>query len=340
MTADVIDRTSSTQLVGRPALRIWPASCPLAKTAEEPEAKLAAKSRSRDQDNDRQRSAEGLTPRSQTGDQPAVRAAAAPHGTCVRAAGGMMTVQPGFELAKRDGHHEEYDIAKLARSLACAGVPSYMLAGILDAVDPRPGMDTNSLRERIERELALRQPLAAVRYTTTRTLTARGSRQAGYGWACINPEDLTRLSLRPGDTTWLSHEGTKAPFSVQCLEDVGRGHVWLNRREMAAMGVADGARLRAAGGHGERVLPPVCPSQVRGSTCATRPRPKARRSPAAARTTRVSSADGTADSPRDDRVRSGVDIDNSGVPPRPPFPSSPAKRSDSRPAAIRQEQGV
>jgi len=151
-----------------------------------------------------------------------------------------------FQLVKRDGRREEYNPAKLARSIAHAGVAPYMLAGILDAVDPRPGMDTDSLRRRVESELELRQPRAAKRYATTRTLTARGSPQAGYGWACINPEDFTRLNLRPGDTVWLSHGGSAAPFSVQNLEDVERGHVWLNRREMAAMGLSDGTKPAAS----------------------------------------------------------------------------------------------
>lgn len=151
-----------------------------------------------------------------------------------------------FEFVKRDGRREPYNEAKLARSLALAGMAPYMLAGILDAVDPKPGMDTNSLRRRIEYELALRQPRAAKRYATTRTLTARGSQQAGYGWVCIHPEDLTRLSLRPDDTVWLSHRGTTAPFSIQYLEDVERGHIWLNRREMSAMEVNDEDRLVAS----------------------------------------------------------------------------------------------
>ncbi|MBN2465553.1 hypothetical protein JXD38_08025 [candidate division WOR-3 bacterium] len=154
-------------------------------------------------------------------------------------------IEASFEFVKRDGRREPYDEAKLARSLTLAGLAPYMLTGILDAVDPRPGMNTNSLRERIEYELALRQPRAARRYATTRTLTARGSQQAGYGWVCIHPEDLTRLNLRPGDTVWLDHGGTTAPFSVQYLEDVGRGHVWLNPREMTAMEVNDGNKLAA-----------------------------------------------------------------------------------------------
>lgn len=168
-----------------------------------------------------------------------------------------------FQLVKRDGRRELYDPAKLTRSLTRAGVAPYMLAGILDAVDPRPGMDTNSLRRRVECELALRQPRAARRYTTTRTLTARTSQQSGYGWACMNPADFTRLSLRPGDTIWLNHGGAAAPFSVQNLEDVECGHVWLNLREMAAMEASDGTKLAATGAANE-AWPPSAEAQVGG----------------------------------------------------------------------------
>jgi hypothetical protein len=63
----------------------------------------------------------------------------------------------------------------------------------------------------------------------------------------MKPETVSRLNLRPGDTVWFSYEGTTAPFSVESLADVERGHAWLNSREMAAMGVRAGARLAASG---------------------------------------------------------------------------------------------
>ena len=158
-----------------------------------------------------------------------------------------------FEIVKRDGRREEYSKAKLSRSLTRAGVAPYMLAGIMDIVTPNPGQDTSSLRADVESELKRWQPSAARRYATTRTLTAlgRGSEQAGYGWICINPEDVSRLGLRPGDTVWLSTDGTGAPLSIESLEAVKRGHAWLNHREMAAMGVSDGTKLAASGAYHE-----------------------------------------------------------------------------------------
>ena len=150
------------------------------------------------------------------------------------------------ELVKRDGRREEYDRAKLARSLMRAGVAPNTLAGALDRIVPEPNLDTGSLRARIESELELLQPSAARRYATTRTLTARGSEQAGYGWACLNPETVSRLGLRPGDAVWLGHEGAPAPFSIECHEGVERGQAWLNPGEMAAMGVRDGVKLAAS----------------------------------------------------------------------------------------------
>ena len=150
------------------------------------------------------------------------------------------------EIVKRDGRRENYDCAKLARSLARAGVAPHMLAGILDRVVPNQAQDTGSLRARVESVLALRQPSAARRYTSTCSLTARGSEQAGYGWICMNPETVSRLNVRPGDTVWLSYDGATAPFSIESLADVERGHAWLNSREMAAMGVRSGTRLAAS----------------------------------------------------------------------------------------------
>jgi hypothetical protein len=155
-------------------------------------------------------------------------------------------VEFSFELVKRDGRREEYDRAKLARSLMRAGVAPYMLAGILDIVAPNPDQDTGSLRARVEAELTLRQPSAACRYATTRSVIIRASEQSGFGWVCMNPETVSRLGLRPGDTVWLSDKGTPAPFSAESREDVERGQAWLNPREMAAMEVEDGVKLAAS----------------------------------------------------------------------------------------------
>ena len=151
-----------------------------------------------------------------------------------------------LELVKRDGRREEYDRAKLARSLARAGVAPYMIAGILDAVTPIPDQDTGSLRADVEAELECWHPNAARRYATTRGLTVHGSERAGHGWVCMNPETVSRLGLRSGDTVWLNDNGAPAPFSVESHEDIERGQAWLNPREMAAMGVRDGAKLPAS----------------------------------------------------------------------------------------------
>ena len=164
-------------------------------------------------------------------------------------AAGMRTKaeEPRFELVKRDGRREKYDRTKLARSLMRAGVTPYMLTGILTAVTPLPDEDTGSLRADIESELERWHPNAARRYATTRGLTVHGSERAGYGWVCMNPETVSRLGLRSGDTVWLNDNGASAPFSVESHEDIERGQAWLNPREMAAMGVRDGAKLPASG---------------------------------------------------------------------------------------------
>jgi anaerobic selenocysteine-containing dehydrogenase len=80
-------------------------------------------------------------------------------------------------------------------------------------------------------------------------LAARASKHAGYGWACLNPETANRLGLKCGDTVWLSHEEAAAPFNVESMEEVDPRHAWLNSREMVAMGVGDGSRLRASGSY-------------------------------------------------------------------------------------------
>jgi len=151
-----------------------------------------------------------------------------------------------FELVKRDGRREAYRPQKLVRSLLRAGLAPRMLVETVAKIRPWPGLDTDSLRARVEHELSLRQPGAAYRYATTRSLVARSSELSGFGWACVNPETVCRLGLRHGDAVWLCQEQTPAPFSIDSRADVERRQVWLNPREMAAMAVRDGTRLAAS----------------------------------------------------------------------------------------------
>ena len=160
-----------------------------------------------------------------------------------------------FQLVKRDGRHEEYDRSKLARSLVRAGAAPGTLAWTLDRIVPGPDLDTDSLRARVAAELEILQPSAARRYATTRSLIARASELSGYGWVGMNPETVSRLGLRPGDTIWLSHGGTPAPFSIESHEGVERGHAWLAPLEMAAMGVREGMKLAASSTYHETSAP-------------------------------------------------------------------------------------
>ncbi|MBN2466066.1 hypothetical protein JXD38_10650 [candidate division WOR-3 bacterium] len=151
-----------------------------------------------------------------------------------------------FELVKRDGRREAYHPQKLVRSLLRAGLAPRMLVETVAKIRPWPGLDTDSLRTLVEYALSLRQPSAAHRYATTRSLVARSSEQSASGWACMNPETVRRLGLRHGDAVWLCQEQTPAPFSIDSRADVERGQAWLNPREMAAMEIRDGTKLAAS----------------------------------------------------------------------------------------------
>jgi len=177
-----------------------------------------------------------------------------------------------FELVKRDGRREAYQPQKLVRSLLQAGLAPRMLVETVAKVLPWPGIDTDSLRTWVEYELSLRQPSAAHRYATTRSLVARSSDQSGFGWACINPETVCRLGLRHGDAVWLWQEQTPAPFSIDSRTDVDRGQAWLNPREMAAMGIRDGSRLEASSVFHDRSAPTEDPPE-HGSSAGVTARP-------------------------------------------------------------------
>ena len=96
---------------------------------------------------------------------------------------------------------------------------------------------------------------AATRTGSICSLTVRGSEQAGFGWVCMHPETVRRLGLRPGDAVWLGHEGASASFSIESHPHVEREQAWLNPREMAAMGVGNGAKLVASSIYHETSVP-------------------------------------------------------------------------------------
>lgn len=177
-----------------------------------------------------------------------------------------------FDLVKRGGRCEAYDPQKLMRSLLRAGLAPCMLVETVARVRPWPGLHTDSLRARVEHELSLRQPDAAYRYATTRSLLARSSEQSGFGWACVSSETVCRLGLRHGDTVWLSQDQTPAPFSIDSREDVERRQAWLNPREMAAMGVREGTRLAASSVFHDSSAPTEDPPE-HGSTAGVTARP-------------------------------------------------------------------
>lgn len=170
-----------------------------------------------------------------------------------------------FDLIKRDGRREVYDRRKLARSLLRAGLVPHMLVGTIARVRPCPGIDTDSLRGRIEYELSLRQPSAAHRYANTRGLVARSSELSGFGWACLNPETVRRLGLRHGDAVWLWQKQTPAPFSIDSRADVAYGQAWLNPREMAAMETGEGTKLSASSEFYDRSARTEGPPKHRGT---------------------------------------------------------------------------
>jgi hypothetical protein len=150
---------------------------------------------------------------------------------------------PSFELVKRDGHHEEYNREKLARSLARAGVARYLLAGILDVVAPHPDEDTGLLRAIIECELEQWQPVAARRFAQTRRLHTFGSGALSLGSVNLHPETAARFGTRHGETIWLGENGAWAPLVVKTQAQVEPNQAWLNSAVLADMGIDSGSRL-------------------------------------------------------------------------------------------------
>ena len=148
-----------------------------------------------------------------------------------------------FEVVKRDGRCEEYDRAKLVRSLVRAGVAPFMLAGILDSVTPNPGQDTRALRASVESELEQWQPAAARRYAQTRRLRVFGSGAFALGSVILHPETAARFGTRREDTLWLGEDGAWVPLILETRAQIEPDQAWLRSAILADMGINPGARL-------------------------------------------------------------------------------------------------
>ena len=152
---------------------------------------------------------------------------------------------PSFEIVKRDGRSEEYNEAKLVRSLTRAGVAPFMLAGILHSVTPNPDQDTRALRASVESELEQWQPAAARRYAQTRRLRAFGSGAFALGSVSLRPETAERFGTRHGDTLWLGENGAWVPLVVETRAQIEPDQAWLHSAILADMGTNPGARIPA-----------------------------------------------------------------------------------------------
>jgi hypothetical protein len=152
-----------------------------------------------------------------------------------------------FELVKRDGRREEYDGAKLAQSLRLAGVPPFVLSEIVSRVGLRPITTTKGLRASIETELKRWHPDAAIRYAQTCRLHALGSNAIARGSVQLCPEMVARFGAKTGDTIWLRPNGTSVPLTVETVARVEPDQIWLNRADLARMGINPGTRLLVTG---------------------------------------------------------------------------------------------
>jgi hypothetical protein len=158
-----------------------------------------------------------------------------------------------FEIVKRDGRREGYARSKLARSLRQAGVPPYMLEGILDTVAPYPDQDTGSLRASIESELENWHPAAARRYAQTRRVPAFGSDAIARGRVDLHPETLAQFQVMPGNPLWLGENRARLPLIVETTKQIGLNQAWLNSADLADLDVNPGARILTSG---------VCPASA------------------------------------------------------------------------------
>jgi 2-phosphoglycerate kinase len=72
------------------------------------------------------------------------------------------------KVKKRAGHEEEFDKAKVERSMRKAGATETAARKIADGMKPRAGMATSEIRKHVADELRRNEPDAAKRYEAYR----------------------------------------------------------------------------------------------------------------------------------------------------------------------------
>ena len=147
------------------------------------------------------------------------------------------------ELIKREGGSEDFDCAKLARSIRQAGVPVYSVSAMVARACVLPVRDTNELRRRVEKELARRYPAAARNYVSTRRWRAVASDAVRPGQAGLNPATAARIGIEHGETIRVEFGRSTVTLDANFLPGLAQDHVWLSNADFARAGIGPAARV-------------------------------------------------------------------------------------------------
>ena len=145
-------------------------------------------------------------------------------------------------MKKKDGRKENFDRAKIERSLKKAKVDEKTAKEIANKVILREGMTTEEIRRNVVKELRNKNEKAAKLYENTHRLIARKSIKAAHGMVQLNEETMNWFKLKGGDTINVIHSGESKMLKVE-KGLLKNNEIYLNEKDLRNIGASEGMRI-------------------------------------------------------------------------------------------------
>lgn len=145
-------------------------------------------------------------------------------------------------VMKIDGRTENFDRAKIERSIRLAGADENVAKEIANIIPDVAAPTTNGIREIVTEELRKRDADAAKRYEETRQLIAKRAVDAAKGTARLTEDTMHRLNLSPGDPIELRF--ANKTHSVKTEKGASNTkNIQLTEEDLKIIGAAEGTRI-------------------------------------------------------------------------------------------------
>jgi len=151
-----------------------------------------------------------------------------------------------MKITKRNGKTEEFNSAKVERSVKNAGVDDKNAKDIAKQISEKNYATTNEIRTAVNNILT-KHPETAKKYEGSRTLVARRALEAIRGIARLSKAGMVNLNLKEGDNVRLLNKTKNRTMEVDKNNktDIEWNEIRLHEKDMKILGISNGEDIIA-----------------------------------------------------------------------------------------------